>query len=158
MTLHEEIELAYSVCSYAHDGQFRRDGITPYATHPIHVSSMVPDELKPAALLHDVPEDTGTTYEDLVQMGFSTRTTNAVLRLTRLDNESYDEYIKSILESSDSIKIKIADMEHNLSCDPSENSKKKIARWLPMLKAALEKEQHVCQTNNGSSPDAPVVS
>ncbi len=43
--------------------------------------------------------------------------------------------MERLLWSPDAVKIKIADMEHNLSCQPSENAKQKIAKWLPILKA-----------------------
>lgn len=139
MTLEEEIKLAKEFCITCHGGQFRRDGWTPYHTHPFAVADAVPDELKPAALLHDVPEDTGTTYYDLVQAGFSVRTTNAVLHLTKYVGETYDDYIRRVLQNPDAVRIKIADMKHNLSCQPSENSIKKINKWLPILEAAVAK-------------------
>jgi (p)ppGpp synthase/HD superfamily hydrolase len=130
-----ETELAQMLCVYAHDRQFRRDGVTPYHTHPCAVADAVPDELKPAAYLHDVLEDTKCTIENLRAFGFSDRTLAAVVALTRR-GEPYDVYMEGLLKNQDAIRIKIADMEHNLSCQPSENSKQKIARWLPVLKEA----------------------
>jgi (p)ppGpp synthase/HD superfamily hydrolase len=58
----------------AHEGQFRRDGKTPYFCHPSHVADLVRkykksshiEELVSAAYLHDTLEDTKITYYDLV--------------------------------------------------------------------------------------------
>lgn len=135
--LQEEILRAKLFCVNAHAGQFRRDGSTPYHTHPFAVADAVPDELKPAAYLHDVMEDCGVSVHALSLAGISARTILIVERLTRVPGESYDDYLLNVLGCPDAIRIKIADMEHNLSCDPSENSKAKIAKWLPVLKAAV---------------------
>jgi (p)ppGpp synthase/HD superfamily hydrolase len=133
-----EIRNATELCVKAHAGQFRRDGVTPYHTHPFAVAEKVPDELKPAALLHDVIEDTTTTLAELFKIGsFSNRTLNAVWMVTRSSDITYDNYMEVLMKSNDAIIIKIADMEHNLSCDPSENSKRKIAKWLPKLKEVV---------------------
>ncbi len=134
MTLSEEIEAARALCISAHAGQFRRDGVTPYHTHPMAVADAVPDELKPAALLHDVIEDCNVAKWQLFDH-FRDETIIAVDLLTRPKEMPYSLYIKAMLHNHDAVRIKIADMEHNLSCQPSENSKQKIAKWLPILKA-----------------------
>lgn len=141
MNLEEEIELAKRVCVDVHAGQFRRDGVTAYHMHPFAVAAAVPDELKPAAYLHDVLEDTPILLANLIGMGFSKRTIEAVWMLTNYRDNSYDSYIQVLIQSPDAVVIKIADMEHNLSCEPSENSKRKIAKWLPVLKQRFD-EQH----------------
>ncbi len=58
----------------AHDGQFRRDGATPYIVHPHAVAMTVrhvfgcDDEVTLAiALLHDTIEDTTVDYDDLLE-------------------------------------------------------------------------------------------
>lgn len=132
--LEEEIELAKQVCVKAHAGQFRRDGVTPYHTHPFAVANAVPDELKPAAYLHDVLEDTQVTLEELTRQRFSERTLKTIEFLTRKADEAYDDYLGLLCHREDAVRVKIADMEHNLSCQPSENSIKKINKWLPILK------------------------
>ena len=56
-----------------HDGQVRRGTDLPYITHPIAVSYIVAQfkrsrhlsELVAAAILHDVLEDTATSFADL---------------------------------------------------------------------------------------------
>lgn len=134
--LQAEIDAARTVCVLMHAGDFRRDGVTPYHTHPFAVADRVPYELKPAAYLHDVPEDTTCSLGRLKQSGlFSERTLRAVDSLTRdcRTGEDYDRYIRRVMLNTDAVIIKIEDMKHNLSCNPSPNSVKKIQRWLPVL-------------------------
>lgn len=64
---------AYSAA--AHEHQYRRDGVTPYAAHPARVAmiiaahfGMVDEEVLAAAFLHDTIEDCGTDREDLVEL------------------------------------------------------------------------------------------
>lgn len=55
----------------SHEGQFRKDGVTPYVSHPMRVRSrasfhpMFTPEMGAAAFLHDVVEDCGVTVEQL---------------------------------------------------------------------------------------------
>lgn len=62
------IENARTVAERAHRGQFRRDGTTPYLSHPAGVAGILNDEAPEviaAAWLHDVLEDTKETAETL---------------------------------------------------------------------------------------------
>ena len=63
---------AASLAARAHDGQYRKDRVTPYASHPFRVCLVVRDifgcddpRMLIAALLHDVIEDTTTDYDDI---------------------------------------------------------------------------------------------
>jgi len=58
----------------AHRNQVRKDGRTPYASHPARVAMTVAtvfgvqdEEIIAAAFLHDTIEDTTTDYDDLLQ-------------------------------------------------------------------------------------------
>jgi (p)ppGpp synthase/HD superfamily hydrolase len=131
------IKRAKEVAIELHRGQWRRDGVTPYHTHPEQVAASVPDRLKPIAWLHDVLEDTSATRGDLYGYGIPQYVTDAVVVLTRLPGEDYDDYIERVCKNPDAIIVKLADMGHNLSCEPSQNSVRKIGRSIPKLVAAL---------------------
>jgi guanosine-3',5'-bis(diphosphate) 3'-pyrophosphohydrolase len=67
------IQTADSFAERRHAGQFRKNGTTPYITHPRTVLNILRDEAAitdpdtlAAALLHDTIEDTGATYAMLV--------------------------------------------------------------------------------------------
>jgi (p)ppGpp synthase/HD superfamily hydrolase len=39
-----QLQKALELCKEAHKGQFRKDGVTPYHTHPIAVAKLVSSE------------------------------------------------------------------------------------------------------------------
>src|SRR6186997_1083784 len=66
---------AVSLASRAHEGQRRKDGETPYVSHPFRVCLIVRDlfgfddiRMLMAALLHDVIEDTNTDFDDVAEV------------------------------------------------------------------------------------------
>ena len=70
---HTEIDRAFWYAVKAHKGQKRKDGVTPYISHPIEVAeitgTMTSDpRVIAAALLHDVVEDTPVKIYDLVRV------------------------------------------------------------------------------------------
>lgn len=132
------IEHARLIATAAHYGQFRRDGVTPYITHPEAVAAMVEDRLKPLALLHDVPEDTFISLMALDNSSLPKWVLIPLWYLTKDKDQDYMEYIDKLIKhgGSDAITVKIADMRHNLSCQPSQKSIEKSKWALPMLEAA----------------------
>lgn len=120
----------------AHKGQFRRDGVTPYETHPEAVAQSVPDRLKPIAYLHDVVEDTEVTIEDLEKEGFPAYVLTAVSLLTHRHGQSNHVYWHNLLTNPDAVQVKIADIKHNLSGSPSDHAKRKYARALEIFAKA----------------------
>lgn len=105
----------------AHAGQMTRGG-DPYWTHPVAVMGLLPedasDDERHAALLHDVIEDTATTYDDLRNAGYSDVTIEIVRLVTRKHDAprpSYKEWIRSIAVSGNhgAIRVKLADNQHN---------------------------------------------
>ena len=103
----------------AHAGQTRKpvsDG--PYYEHCKRTSLKLKnenDDVRAAAYLHDVVEDTQHTTGDLIDEGFPYYTVFLVDILTQRDNEEYGDYIERVLTNIDAIKIKRADTEDNLS-------------------------------------------
>jgi guanosine-3',5'-bis(diphosphate) 3'-pyrophosphohydrolase len=65
---------AASFAARAHDGQYRKDGATPYSAHPFRVCLVVRDlfgfddpRMLISALLHDTIEDTTTDFDDIAE-------------------------------------------------------------------------------------------
>lgn len=130
-----QIKLARIVAIVAHAGQFRRDGVTPYHTHPEAVASMVSDPAKPAAWLHDVIEDTEIGVEILADLGFSPKTLAAVCYLTKQKDEDYGRYIWTVRQDAIAREVKIADITHNLSQNPKPENVEKYKKALEILKS-----------------------
>lgn len=99
----------------SHAGQFDRGG-NPYILHPMKVMHYLKsndEELQCMALLHDVIEDTKTTWKDLEEIGCTPRIIAAVKALTKMPGQSYDEYKEVVFANADAMKVKMADLRHN---------------------------------------------
>lgn len=131
--MNEQELIASTIARIAHAGQFRKDGATPYVTHSEAVAGMVSDKSKAAAWLHDVLEDCeGITTFTLRQCGIYESTVLAVSLLTKM-GEEYDDYIAQICGNTIAREVKIADIMHNLSCNPTPQAIDKYAKALKIL-------------------------
>lgn len=92
-----------------------------YWHHPVAVMELIPDPTLDemlAALLHDIVEDTSTTFEDLVGAGYSEKVIEMIRLLTRdKQNETYKQYIQRLVDSQNwsAMRVKLADLKHNMS-------------------------------------------
>ena len=79
-----------------HKDQVDKSGM-PYVFHPFHLAEQMDDEETTiTALLHDIVEDTNTTFDDLRKLGFSDNVINALKLMTHDKNVDYFEYVKNI--------------------------------------------------------------
>ena len=99
-------------------GKYDKSG-EPYILHCLEVMNNVKKwndvELEIAAVLHDIVEDTETTFEDLEELGYSPRVIKIIKHVTRASWDSYEDEIARICNDQDSIRVKMADLEHNSS-------------------------------------------
>lgn len=122
----------------AHDGQLRKFSGLPYISHPMEVMQIVrgvcnDDDVLAAAVLHDVIEDCGVTYTDLM-LEFNENIAHLVYQVTNAaDDEDGDRIVRAYINrnvmanaSDDAQTIKLADIISNLSgidlaleCDPA---------------------------------------
>ena len=130
----------------AHDGQFRRDGVTPYIMHVEKVVSLLKsskwfytDEMIAAAWLYDVVEDCDVPFS-FIGMNFSFKVLDYVERLTRRKDESYEDFISRIKLCDSASQIKVADILANLSDNPTPKQVKKYSAALITL--LFEKPAH----------------
>lgn len=92
-------------------------GGNSYINHLTKVASKLKCEKeKTIALLHDVIEDSDLSECDLLKMGYPKDVVDAVIILSRKDNETYSDFIKRIACSKNlsAIKVKLADLEDNM--------------------------------------------
>jgi (p)ppGpp synthase/HD superfamily hydrolase len=143
MQLDNPTEEALIIATVAHQNQFDKLGF-PYIYHPIMVSydSDIKDdvELRIAAILHDVCEDHPRfTFDFFLNHGFSERIVKVLRHVTRNpEAESYDEFIERISEDKDSIRVKLADIRHNLSRMSAIENKKDRERMTKKYTKATE--------------------
>ncbi|MBT3539329.1 bifunctional (p)ppGpp synthetase/guanosine-3',5'-bis(diphosphate) 3'-pyrophosphohydrolase [Candidatus Parcubacteria bacterium] len=122
------IQLAYDFAYDAHAGQTRKSG-EPYIIHPLATAHILADmHIDPiiviAALLHDVPEDTDKTLEDL-EDNFGSEVASLVRGITKLGKLKYrgvERYIENLrkmfVAMAEDVRvmiIKFADRTHNLT-------------------------------------------
>ena len=131
----EIVELAESIATEAHRGQFRRGGIIPYIEHPRAVVSRVGEDLDAqiVAWLHDVVEDCDVSAKDLQARGIPERHVSAVALLTKVKGVDYQSYLDSVAECPLATKVKVADMISNLADNPSPRQIRKYAIGLERL-------------------------
>jgi (p)ppGpp synthase/HD superfamily hydrolase len=109
-TLEDAIALAVE----AHRGQKDKNG-APYILHPLRVMFRVETEIERiVAILHDVVEDTGRTFDDLRAMGFSEEVIAALDCVTKREGEPYDDFVERSASNPIAYRVKLADLEDNM--------------------------------------------
>ena len=114
----EQLSTALVIATNKHAGQYDKGG-KPYVLHPLKVMALLDPEYaneelyQVIALLHDVVEDTNTTYEELRNAGISERAIDAIKVLTKVPGQTFEEYKKGVLNSKDAMIVKKADLLHN---------------------------------------------
>lgn len=101
-----------------HEGQKRIQG-TPYYLHPLEVSNMLEkkgfsEEYRIVGLFHDLLEDTGTTYQEILNIS-NFKIAEAVKLLTKENGYIMEQYIREIKKNDIARMVKLADRIHNLS-------------------------------------------
>ena len=78
-------------------------------------------EDKIVAVLHDVLEDTDATTKDLKRLGLPNELILDIVALTKLAEESRENYIARVKKRPRAKRVKNVDIEHNLSTDRIDN-------------------------------------
>lgn len=109
------LERAAKICLSVHAGQRDKAG-EAYFLHPFRVAmDCDTDEEKIVALLHDVVEDGDIDEDFLIQDGFSKNVVDAIISLTKKEEEEYDDFIKRLAFNFLARRVKIKDLEDNLN-------------------------------------------
>ena len=138
--------LAYETAAKAHEGQFRKSG-EPYIIHPLATAYILTTmridvPIIVAALLHDVPEDTKVTLED-IEKNFGKDIAAMIRGITKLGKLKYrgaERYIENLrkmfVAMAEDVRvmiIKFADRIHNLTTLQSLEEKKRYRIALESL-------------------------
>ena len=135
-----ELDAASRIAGVAHQNQFRRDG-QPYIMHPTAVQAITkryyPDNIEAQilAMLHDVMEDgpaqSGLTRRQLFRMvkeaiPDDSRAQQSIMNALRVMTHSkrmhpvYEDYLQLVFNNELAAIVKISDLIHNLSHNPSD--------------------------------------
>ena len=135
---HPMLELALSIATEAHGGQFDKAGID-YIEHPIFVASQVDsEEEKAVALLHDVIEDSSVTAEELLNAGLPETVVTAVQILSKKKGQDYQTYLKTVKSNPLARAVKLADLKHNSDLSRLETITDKDLEGLEKYKKAID--------------------
>lgn len=111
----EMLSKAIHIATNAHHNQYDKGG-KPYILHCFRVMNYLDsddEELQCMALLHDVAEDTKITFQEMLESGMSERVIAALRLVTKMPGQTYDEYKKGVLSSTDAMQVKKADLTDN---------------------------------------------
>lgn len=119
-----------------HEGQFY--GQENYHMHLYSVAIRVDlaggdDEQLAIAWLHDILEDTDCTVEILRGAGISERVISAVIAITKVQGESYEEYISKVRNNPDARFVKKMDTLDNLTNSLIESNSYRIKKYAKQL-------------------------
>ncbi len=137
------INKAIETAAKAHDGQVDKAG-EAYIFHPLRVmlNVMGGENVKCAAVLHDVMEDSGITEEELRAMGFPENVLNALRLLTRQEGQDYFDYVRTLKPNPIAKAVKLADLADNMDMsrikEPTEKDYKRLEKY-KKAKEILEK-------------------
>lgn len=87
------------------------------------------DCLRAVAFLHDIIEDTDTTFDELREAGICESVVRAVLYITKSKDESYKEYIAGVKSNTLARKVKLCDTSANLMNSIKEGNTKRINKY-----------------------------
>lgn len=121
----QRLMCALDLCLRSHNGQIDKCN-QPYWIHPFSVGMMGFSDCGDlklisyaiVGLLHDVPEDTVLSVDDVSKLiELTEEETEALRLLTHTKDMSYDEYIDSIIKSENEIAIRVKhrDLLHNMN-------------------------------------------
>lgn len=133
------LERAIGIALEAHQGQTDRYG-APYIIHALYVMMQMDSEKEMmAAVLHDVLEDSPLTLEYLRDQGFPAEVLEAVRLMTHnAEAASYQEYVRRLKPNPIAVKIKLADLRHNMDIRRMDRVEEKDLERLEKYRRAWE--------------------
>ena len=142
------IRSAYAMAKKAHEGQLRKDGVSPYVSHCIAAADITVDmgldeDSIVAALLHDLIEDTAMTHADIARQ-FGTAVADIVegvtkltrVQYTNIEDEQMENIRKMLIAMAKDIRvilIKIADRLHNMRTMAYQSKEKQRTKSLETM-------------------------
>lgn len=115
------VNKARNIAKDSHKDQKDKSG-NPYFDHVERVAKFFNTyQLVIIGYLHDALEDTKLTELDLIDQGFGQDIVEAVVAISRWDEESYKNFIKRVALNPLAKEVKIRDLRDNLrsGCPPS---------------------------------------
>ena len=139
-------ERAIEIASTTHAGQTDKGG-APYILHPLRVMLHVaPGAQQIVAVLHDVVEDSEgkITFDDLAREGFSQEVIDGVRAVTRIDGESYEDFIARAALNPVGKAVKLADLAENSDLSrieaPTQKDLERVEKYRRAIKRLISQQ------------------
>ena len=132
------LERAIAIAVAAHVGQVDKAG-TPYILHPLRVMlALSSNDERIVGVLHDVCEDCpGWDFDRLRREGFSDIVIDALCSVTKIEGESYDDFVLRASRNRIGKAVKIADLIDNSVISrlsqPTERDRERLAKYARAL-------------------------
>lgn len=150
------ISEAIAFATKMHHGQFDKAG-HPYILHVLKVMYLLKttdEQLMAIGVLHDVVEDCfahdhETGYAALKAIGMPKRVIDGVRILTKVPNQTNEEYLAGVKSSMDTIRVKLADLRHNM--DPrrlkgiAEKDMKRIDKYIKSYHELMQAQEDLIE-------------
>lgn len=129
---------AILLAAKAHARQLDKGG-NAYILHPIRMMMRLrtsDEELMAIAILHDVVEDCGVTWDMLADWKMPPRVIEGVRALTRQAGETYEQFIERLAGNRDALLVKREDLRDNSDLTRLRSvTEKDIARMQKYMRA-----------------------
>ena len=127
------LERAIEIAARRHAGQVDKGG-APYILHPLRVMLRVARGAQQiVAVLHDVVEDSEVTFEDLEREGFSAEVINGLRAVTKVEGESYEDFVARAALDPVGKAVKLADLMENSDlsriAEPSQKDLERVEKY-----------------------------
>ena len=127
------LERAIEIAARTHAGQTDKGG-APYILHPLRVMLRVaPGAQQIVAVLHDVVEDSDVTFEDLEREGFSAEVVKGLRAVTKVEGESYEDFVARAALDPVGKAVKLADLMENSDlsriAEPSRKDLERVEKY-----------------------------
>lgn len=110
MEHHHLLETAIRMAAKVHRGQTDRFG-KPYVLHVMRVMMRGQDlDEQILGALHDVLERSALTEDDILKKGFSPRVVKGLKHITRIPEETYEQYIDRVVQDNLACRVKLHDL------------------------------------------------
>ena len=124
---------AIEIAARTHAGQLDKGG-APYILHPLRVMLRVaPGAQQIVAVLHDVVEDSEVTFEDLEREGFSAEVIAGLRAVTKIEGESYEDFVARAALDPAGRAVKLADLMENSDlsriAQPSQKDLERVQKY-----------------------------
>lgn len=100
----------------------------PFSKHPGDEM----DNLRAIAFLHDILEDTKCSVFKLIDAGLTDTVVEAILAITKKD-ETYEDYLRGVMNNPLALKVKIADTASNLAHSVIDQNQRRIDKYVRQL-------------------------